>query len=234
MYIQFSVSISGVLLPRLTSMVAKNNSAKEISDIFIKTGRIQCIVISFVLSGFIVFGQSFIDVWAGQNYHESFVITLIFFTALFIPLIQNTGIIILQARNQMKFRSLLYLAISIISLAGQVILAKKMGAIGCAISIGGALIVGQGIIMNIYYARIQKIDIPYFWNNIIKMLIMPIFFTSISYIIVNRYHFNDFMTLTIAIIIFSAIYIPCLWKFSINKYERNLFSAPIIKIRRSM
>lgn len=231
MYLQFSTSIAGVLLPRLTSMVSTNRSKKDISDLFIKTGRLQCIVMAFVLSGFIVFGQSFINLWAGIDYKESYIITLIFFTALFVPLIQNTGITILQARNQMKFRSLLYLAISVVSLIAQVILAKQIGAVGCAIAIGGALILGQGLIMNIYYQKKQHIEILKFWKEIGKMLVIPISLTCLGYFILKNIEFLGFGRLSLGILIFSIIYIPLMWKFSFNQYEKNLFLSPLKKIK---
>ena len=230
MYMQFSTSIAGVLLPRLTSMVSSNRSDRDISDVFIKTGRLQCIVMSFVLSGFIVFGQSFINIWAGNEYHESFMITLIFFVALFIPLIQNTGIVIIQARNQMKFRSLLYLVISFASLGVQILLAKKMGALGCAIAIGGALIIGQGFIMNIYYSHKQRINISLFWKEILKMLFAPFLMTVIGYSIANQFSINHVIALATGITVFTIVYFPIIWRFSINDYERNIILSPINKI----
>lgn len=233
MYMQFSSSIVSVLLPKLTSMVSFKKSNKEISDLFIRTGRLQSIVMTFILSGFILFGHNFINIWAGAGYNESFIITLIFFIALFIPLIQNTGITILQARNQMKFRSLLYLAISIVSLIAQIILAKHMGATGCAIAIGGALILGQGLIMNIYYNNMQHIDIIRFWKEIGKMLVMPVIVTVSGYFVLRNIEFSGFGKLFMWILIFSVIYIPCIWKFSLNSYERNLFLSPIKKHKAS-
>lgn len=229
MYMQFSASISGVLLPRLTSMVSTNRGSKDISDIFIKTGRLQCIVMSFVLSGFIIFGQSFIDIWAGIDYHDSFIITLIFFIALFIPLIQNTGVIILQARNQMKFRSLLYLAISFLSLVIQVLLAKEFGAIGCAIAIGGALILGQGIVMNVYYSIKQHLDIRNFWIQIIRMLLGPIILTALGIISSHYIDYSIPSTLIAGIICFLILYSTTVWFYSMNQYERDLILSVGVK-----
>ena len=91
MYMTFSTSICSVLLPKVTAMVANEKSDKELSDLFIRMGRFQCIVMAFVLSGFMVFGNGFINVWAGAEYHQSYLITCIFFITLFVPLIQNTG-----------------------------------------------------------------------------------------------------------------------------------------------
>lgn len=232
MYMSFSTSIVGVLLPKVTSMVSNNKSFKEVSDLFIRTGRIQCIVMAYVLSGFIVFGQQFIDIWAGNGYKESYIITVIFFATLFIPLIQNTGITILQARNQMKFRSILYCCISIVSLVFQIILAKKFGAVGCAIAIGGALIIGQVIVMNFYYRMRQNIAIGKFWKEICKMLIVPLILSTIAIYILQFVKLEGYMQLAIAIILFSVLYLPLFWKFGMNAYERQLLSAPLAKIRR--
>lgn len=228
MYMTFSTSIVSVLLPKLTGMVARSSSDKEISDLFIKTGRIQCLVMSFVLSGFILFGQGFITLWAGANYSSAYIITLVFFISLFIPLVQNTGIAILQARNQMKFRSILYFVISIFSLILQIILSKRYAEIGCASAIGLALIIGQGIIMNIYYQKKQNINIQLFWKEIGKMLILPIMMTIFGLIISYYIDFSEIWNLVIGVIIFSVFFIYLSWILSLNDYERNLIKKPII------
>lgn len=230
MYMMFSSSIVSVLLPKVTTMVTNYSSNRDISNLFIKTGRLQCLVMSFVICAFIIFGQGFIQIWAGKDYSESYWITLIFFTSLFIPLIQNTGIVILQARNQMRFRSLLYLVISVLSLIFQIILAKKYGAFGCAVSIGGALILGQGIAMNLYYNNNQKIDIPLFWKEIGKMLISPIVLTLIFILISTSIDFSNILNFVLGTIVYTIIFIPMVWHFSMNNYERNLFYSPFRKI----
>ena len=230
MYMTFSSSISSVLLPKITMMVSHNRSAKEISELFITTGRIQYLILALILSGFIVFGQSFINLWAGQDYSYAYIITLIFFDSLLIPLIQNTGIVILQARNQMKFRSLLYLGISAVSLVFQILLTKKYGILGCSIAIGGALILGQGLIMNIYYAKKQSIAIVTFWRKIIKASIVPVVFTILGSLYTYNIALANWLQLGLSIFIFVCLYIPVLWLIGMNEYERNLVKVPIVKI----
>ena len=111
-YMTFSTAISGVFLPKVTAMVAKGSSEREVSDLFIRTGRIQYIVMAFILTGFILFGRDFVRLWAGNDYEEAYSIALLFFVPLTVPLIQNLGITILQARNQKKIKSFLYIVIA--------------------------------------------------------------------------------------------------------------------------
>ena len=229
-YMQFSTAISTVFLPKVTGMVTKNDNRKEISDLFIKTGRIQYIVMSLILSGFIVFGRDFINLWAGEGYKDVYIITLMFFVALLIPLIQNLGITILQARNQMKFRSLLYIGIAVVSLVFQIVLSKEYGGIGCAIGISGALLLGQGLIMNIYYRKKQDLNVLKFWKEIAKMSIVPIILIVVSMYLLRNVELDSWVELGGAIVLFAIIYTPLFFRFSMNSYERDLFIAPIKKI----
>ena len=222
MYMQFSGAISSVFLPKITFIVTQSKDPKEVSDIFIKTGRIQYYVISLVLAGFIVFGFDFITLWLGKGFEEVYIVSLIFLVALTTPLIQTLGIVILQAKNQMKFRSLLYLGIALIGLIAQVIATQKFGILGCAISVAVCLFLGQGIIMNIYYYKVQKIDIPTFWTEILKMTIVPLGL-GLSVLFLRQYiQIDTWLDFFVQTSIFSIMFILCSFLITINNYEKSL------------
>lgn len=231
MYMQFSTAISSVFLPKVTAMVATNRSRKEISDLFIRTGRIQYIVLAYILSGFIIFGRQFIELWAGAGYTDAYIISLLFFIPLTVPLIQNLGITILQARNEMKFRSVLYIIIALVSLAMQIVLTRYFGGIGCAMGVSGALVVGQILIMNVYYRRRQDLDIKTFWKEISKMSIIPIVLIFSSMLVIRHFFALDtWGKLLLGIAAFSFVYIPLFFRFSMTDEERNLFISMVHKI----
>ncbi len=230
MYMQFSTAISQLFLPKITGMVATNDDNRSISDLFIRTGRIQYIVMALVLSGFIVFGRQFIVLWAGAGYEDAYIICLLFFFSLLIPMIQNLGITILQARNQMKFRSLLYIFIAMAALAFQIVLARRYGGVGCAIAVSGALLLGQGLIMNIYYSKRQGIDIGRFWKEIFRMSVIPIAVTTTFLFADRMTEIDSWRELAVGIVLFCVIYIPLFWVLSMNKYERELLMIPMRRI----
>ena len=230
MYMQFSTAISQLFLPKITGMVATNDDNRSISDLFIRTGRIQYLVMALVLSGFIVFGRQFIVLWAGAGYEDAYIICLLFFFSLLIPMIQNLGITILQARNQMKFRSLLYIFIAMAALALQIVLARRYGGVGCAIAVSGALLLGQGLIMNIYYSKRQGIDIGRFWKEIFRMSVIPIAVTTTFLFADRMTEIDSWRELAVGIVLFCVIYIPLFWVLSMNKYERELLMIPMRRI----
>lgn len=229
-YMGFSTAISGVFLPKVTAMLTMENNEKAISDLFIRTGRIQYIVMAFILTGFIVFGKAFICLWAGTEYEEAYWIALCFFIPLTVPYIQNLGITILQARNQMKFRSILYVIIAVASLFISIPLVKLYGGMGCAVGTALALITGQIIIMNVYYHRVIRINIPKFWKEIGKMSFTPLVMGLLFYYLFRPYEINTVWMLIISILLFSFVYISLFWFSGMNSYEKELFISPMRRI----
>lgn len=229
MYMSFSTAISGVFLPKVTAMTIKDSDGKEISDLFIKTGRVQFCVMALILSGFFLFGKAFIHLWAGDGYEEAYTIAMIFFVPFTVPLIQNIGLVILQARNQMKFRCLLSFFVSVGSLGIQIPMAKYYGGVGCAIGVAAGLFVAQIVVMNIYYKNCQKINIPKFWWNILKMSVVPILMSVGTCYILKNISMDSWTSLGIGIAVYCAVYLPLFYLFSMNRYERELVLSPIRK-----
>lgn len=231
LYMSFSTSISGVFLPKVTGMVTSKVGKKELSDLFIRTGRIQYMVMALILSGFLVFGHDFIILWAGKEYEEAYLIGLLFFVCLTVPMIQNLGTTILQARNRMKFRSLLYLGIACASLFFQFVLARKYGGVGCAVAISGALLLGQGLVMNVYYHYRQGLDIVRFWKEMAKMSLVPVLMCVCASCILRWVSLDDWVRLGMAVLLFVAVYFPLFFLFGMNAYERNLLLTPFRKLK---
>ncbi|MHB8126269.1 MAG: oligosaccharide flippase family protein [Desulfitobacteriaceae bacterium] len=234
MYIMFSTSVSGVLLPRITMMVANNASNDDLSQMMIKIGRVQYVVMAYILSGFVLFGQAFINLWAGSNYSHAYYIVLLVMIPITIPLIQNVGIAILQAQNRNAFRSVVYLSIAVLNVLVSIPLAKMWGGIGCALATGISLIIGNVIIMNIYYHRRIGLNILLFWKNI-ALMSMPVLGSLLCGYGINLFIIKDSILLLAGkIVLFSLVYIYLIWIMGLNNYEKNLFFSPVKKVLTKM
>lgn len=99
MYLEFSNSISNVFVPKVNRIVAENDDNNQLTRLFTRVGRIQFIVLALILSGFIILGKPFINVWAGDGYDVSYAVTLLLIVPVTVPLIQNLGIEIQRAKN---------------------------------------------------------------------------------------------------------------------------------------
>ena len=228
-YMSLSTAISGVLFPKINRLVVEKKY-NELSDMFIKIGRIQYILLGLISSGFIVFGREFIYLWLGKGYEEVYKIALCIMIPLTIPLIQGIGIAIIQARNKHQFRSIVYFFIAILNIITSIILVKNYGAIGCAIATGISFTLGNIVIINIYYWKRVDIDIPLFWANIFKMSI-PVAITMIIGYGLN-YFINEYRIVTFILkgSIYVVIYAILMWLMGMNKEEKIEVLNPISRI----
>lgn len=231
MYMSFSTAISGVMLPKVTKMESDNASDKEFTDVFIKTGRVQYIVMALIISGFVLYGKEFITMmWVGQDYSESYIIACILMIPLTVPLIQNVGLNILQAKNKYKFRVMVLMFFAIVNVILSIILSKLYGGIGAAIATAISLICGQIIFMNIFYHKKIGINIIEFWKNILKMSIPMAFAIMLAILIKNILQISNVGILVFEILVYVIMYGLIVYKFSMNSYEKELILKPINKI----
>lgn len=233
MYMQFSSAISGVLLPKVTIMVSNGITKRDLTGLMIKIGRLQYIVMSYILVMFFLVGKEFIYLWAGEDYLSAYLMILILMISLFTPLIQNAGIAILQAMNLNRYRMTVYTICAVINIFTSIILAKMYGGLGCAISTSVAIFISTGLIMNRYYHKRIGIDIPLFWKNITHM--MPSAFILI--ILVEIFQMNvlleyNWLYFVIKAVVYSLIYMILMYFIAMNGYEKNLCKSAICKILR--
>lgn len=232
-YMSFSLSVSSVFTPRIHAIVNKTkdnlfNQRLQLTNLFIKVGRIQFLVLGLVACGVIFFGKEFImNVWAGKEYEDSYYVALLLILPASIALIQNLGIEIQRAQNKHAFRSYVYLAMAIVNLILSIFLCQRYGAIGSAIGTAISLILANGMVMNIYYHLKCNIDIIKFWKSILSLskgLIIPVL---VGILIKHFFVINNNVFLFVWIGIFSVIYVASMWKFGMNRDEKMLMLEPL-------
>ena len=230
LFISLSSAVSSVLLPKMSKMIAKKASNEELTNEFIKVGRIQYYIIFLMASGLVLVGKEFFNIWAGHGYEDAYYIALLLIIPLCIPLIQNLGISIMQAKNMHKFRSILLLFISIANIGISIPLAKLYGGIGAAIGTAGSLLIGNGIIINIYYYKKVGINVLKFWKEIIKMTLFNIIPLSIILIFIYFIKLNGFISIMVYGGIYTIIYFIVSYLFVMNRYEKDIINKVLNKI----
>ena len=229
LYIQLSSSVSNVFVPKVNRIVAETGNDNELTDLFTRVGRIQFMIMSLILSGFIFFGKPFIRFWAGSEYNDAYYITLFLIIPVTVPLIQNLGIEIQRAKNKHKTRSVVYFFIAIANIFVSIPLIKLFGACGATFGTTLSLIAGNVVFMNWYYNKKLGINIKYFWKNIfgfVPSFIVP----SILGVIFFMIGANQIKVLFLQIIVYTIVFCLSLYMIGMNKEEKDILLKPVRKI----
>ncbi len=225
-YVQITDMLATVLAPRINEVVAtEKNSLEILNKIFVKVGRLQAYIIMLVLSGFIIYGRKFILFWAGSGYDEAYYITLLLIIPISIPLCQTIGVDIQQAMNKHQYRSIVYTIIAIGNVLISIPLSMKLGAIGAALGTTIGLVIGNGIVMNIIYAKIVELDVKSFWKKVtpvFKALVAPVI---LGVLIKYLFPIQTLKDLLIEGIIFTAIYALSVYFIAMNVEEKNIINT---------
>lgn len=234
MFTTFSTAISNVFAPRVNAIVQKNelNMDLQLTELFIKIGRIQWFILTLILTGFVFFGQFFISVWAGEGYEKSYYIALLLMTPALVPLIQNIGIEIQRAKNKHQFRSIVYLIMALLNIGISIWLAMMWGEIGAALGTAISLIVANGFIMNVYYQKKLGINIVEFWKSILKTipgLLIPI---SCGICILTLFRIKSLKMFIILGMAYTTVYCISVYFLGLNRKEKALVSNVVKKVLR--
>jgi O-antigen/teichoic acid export membrane protein len=235
LFMNFSTAISAAFLPRITSMVISRESNIALTNFMIKVGRIQAIILIYIYISFVILGRQFIFLWVGDGYKEAWSTALIIMTGLILPLMENSGLSILQAMKKHQFYVIVYLIICVFNIITTIYIIKYTGVIGVAIMTMLGLFLGHGVIINWYYHYKIGLDMRRFFKELVK----GIFPTSmiigiITYFIIDYMQINSWAMFIYACIVITLIYFMGMWIFGANQYERNLVVGPIKDIYKNI
>ena len=227
-----SSAISGVFGTRVNMMVFGNQPMEKLSELLTRIGRLQYYIVSLILSGYIVFGQIFIDVWAGKDYSQAYVIGLLTMVPLAVPLIQSIAFSVISAQNKLKFRTIVYAIIAILNVIGTILAMPKFGIIGAAVCTAVAFVVGNGVLMNWYYWKVIKLDIVEFWKNILRISIVPVVMIVLGITVLKVIDIKNLWMLLILGVIYVIFFAIASWILEMNEYEKSLIRGMFHRIKR--
>lgn len=160
--------VANFFLPKATRLVSQNASGEEITDFVIVPGRFQAVLAVACILGFALFGRNFISIWIGDKYMDAYWIILMLMIPVTIPLVENAMISVLDAALKRIYRSVTLVVMAILNVVVSVALVGVLGFWGPAIGTVISLLVGHGVLMNLYYARAFKLQVARMFRSIFK------------------------------------------------------------------
>lgn len=233
-YLYTGQVVSSVFFQRVSELYHKDHDMEGISRLFAKVGRLTSMLCFLVLGGFIIFGLDFIRLWAGDGYEQSYWVAVAVMVPFTIDLIQNLGLIILQVVDKYMFRGVMYIFISLLNIIATIILVQTVGIVGAALSTGVSMIIGNGIIMNIYYKREIGLDISLFWREVSKLFV-PVFCLVVLFVgcrLLFGFSLNSWSSIICAGLVYVVVYAFVVFGIAANGDERELFSSMLTKLLR--
>lgn len=232
-FLAFSTAIAGVLTPRVHRLVAEERPVRELDALFTKVGRLQFILLSCVLWGFVAVGRQFVVLWGGgEQFAVDYATALVLMFACIWPNVQTVGIEIQKAKNMHRFRSLVYAGVAVCNALVSIPLCMRWQGLGAAIGTMLATFTGEVLLMNWYYYRRIGLNIPAFWRHITHLLPALVLPAAVAVLIARFAPAHGYSGVVLWGCIYAAVYAASMWLFGMNRYERGLISGMLRRITR--
>ena len=167
----FSSAINGMFLPKVSRIVADGKG--DVLPLMIRVGRIMIYVISLIVFGVVILGRDFIQLWVGPDFNESYFCAVLIILPSLLQLPQDIGIQTIYAKNKVRKLSTVYVVMAVTNIAGAIILAPSLGALGICISICIAYII-RTIGMDVIFYRDLNIDVFVFFRETFVKMVIPL------------------------------------------------------------
>ena len=230
-YTMLTWIVPEMYIPAANKAVIEEDNMDEANRLFQKIGRINNYLTLLVITGFILYGRCFIELWVGPGYEESYYAMVILMLSGYIPAVQTLGTNIQNAKNMHQMRSVVYLLVACINVVLTIFLIRWFGVIGACIGTLTASLVGTGVFMNIYYHKRIGLNVISFWKEISKWYPASLVLFAAGMVLGHYFSVDSWGTLFLSGLVYSLCYVLLLWKFGLKQEEKSAVQGKIRSVR---
>lgn len=213
--------IPEMFVPEMNRVVVEERDDRKLTEIFTRIGRYNNYILLLVLTGFILCGKSFIRLWVGDGYETAYLAGVILMLARYIPAVQTMGVNIQNAKNMHQPRSLIYFGIACVNVAASIFLIRRWGVVGTSLGTLGAIVLGAGLFMNIYYQKRIGLNVLTFWKALFRWTPLAAALCAGAWPVVRNLSLETWPALLGFIVIYSVLYLLLLWFAGMNRKEKE-------------
>lgn len=218
-----------IYFPKAARMVLQERSGEELTDFVIGPGRIQAVIAVGILVAFSLYGGNFISIWIGQKYRDAHCVALMLMIPVTIPLVQNVCLSILDAQLKRLFRSVTLVVMAVLNVIVSLILVQHLGFWGAALGTAVSLIVGHGILMNLYYQRVIGLNVLRMFREIFAGILPAGILSGLCCLPLALLLGDTLGMFLVKCAAFVLVYAATLWRIGLNKTEKTIVMKTVTK-----
>ncbi len=231
-FMNFSIAVKSLFLPKVMQLESEEADGKRYTDFMVKTGRMQGYLLLYLYIAFFVLGRYFIEIIMKKDYGDAWIAALLVMSGMLVPLLQNAGHPILQAKNKHHIYVMVCLCVSVVNSVLTWFSVDKYGIIGAAFMTMGSFFVGQGVFLTWYYQKKVGIDMKCFFKNIFYANVIPALGPGIILAVIVRFwEPTEWSIFIVQGVLYTLMYWGSVYFMGMNSWEKDfLFGA--VKMKR--
>jgi len=226
-------ALNGLFLPKVSNMIATGRN-EQITQLMIKVGRIQILIVSFIVMTFIALGRQFVNLWVGESFANVYYCSILILLPGIVHIPQEIASSVIIAKNKVKPQAFVYIIVGVLNLLLGFPLSYHYGAIGYCVAVFISFLV-RTILLNILYYKELNIDISLFFKKTFIIMGRPLITIMILNIAFdNFFEMGGWLGLMLKGITNLVVFCTISWLFIMNNYEKGLLYGILQKFRTKL
>ena len=221
-------------LPQVAKDIGGGKKGESLTNTLIEPCRLSALVGGVIVFGFFAIGRQFIKIVYGASYDAAWIYALIIMIPMFINMTNGVLINVLDVLKKRIVRSFILLGTTILNIVLTVIFIKSIGIIGAVIATAISTLLGQVLIMNIYYDRKLGIKVMRLFAKSYKGILPIYIIASVISFIISRFINSVLLSFIIGGILFVGISTVLLLLFGFNESEKSKFKYIIMRFKNRL
>lgn len=219
-------------LPQIAKNMARGIKEKELTKILVQPCRLVVLIGGTLLFGFVAVGKQFITIFYGESKQAAWIYALIIAIPMFVNMTNGVIINVLDVSNKRLVRSLSLAATAVLNILITLYLIPDYGILGVVIGTASSLIVGNILVMNIYYKKALKLNVIWLFIQAYKGILPFQILAGLVSFFVTQLIQNVYLSFFAGGLIYVFIAALCIFSFGLNASEKDMILSVVDKIKK--
>ena len=215
-------------MPKVAADMREGKQGAELTKSLIQPCRLIFLIGGLVLFGFIVIGRQFISIVYGSDYIEAWAIAVVIMIPMLINMSNGVLVNVLDIMNKRLSRSFFLLITTIGNIILTIWWIQTWGMLGAAVATGICTLIGQDLLLNIYYNKVIKIRILYLFKETFRGILPSLVLATVLGFLSINWITNQYLQFVVGGMVFGLVMGVSMIAFGANSYEKQRI---LMKIR---
>ncbi len=221
----------GMYMPQISKNINDGKIEKGLYTVLISSARLNTVVGGTIVFGFIAVGKQFINIVYGAQYEQAWIYAVIVLIPMFLNMVNGCMVNVLDILNKRQFRSYILMFSTFINIVLTVILIDIYGIIGALIGTVISILLGQLVLINIYYCKIIKVNVFKIYFAAFKNLIPAQMAALAVGWAVGAFIQNQILSFLAGGCSFVIVELIAMMMFGFNKSEKDMIKKMLLKVK---
>lgn len=228
--------VNGVLMAGVVRLVESGANAKALQDEMVRIGRIVFMMLGLVFAVFVVNGEDFIVLWAGESYQQGYIVAVAIMVPTMFTLVQAIGNQILWAMDKHRMQAVIQIVSAALNIILTAFLIKRNPLIGAVISSVIALTVGDVLCMNAIFKKEIGISLTGYYKGLCKGILPSLLLSAAAGFLFDLLGLSKYGWLGFLVNcgVMFLIYGICMLWFGMNSSEKRMIFNVFHKIFKKL